>query len=545
MVKNNIYSFHKTVQGHMHKMRELRCEDYSASFTEDNDLFHIAVVADGHGSPVCVRSHIGSKIVTEIAVEELEHFASYLLYNRKNEVAKRDIEKLQSFLQEKESNQYLFHIFDEEEENNFSLDGFLTSEEEGEGYEGFSFPRDKDILIKRLTDTIVWRWREAVGEHFLANPFTEEELELANRYAKEYRQKKKIEHAYGTTLIAALRVSDFLILIQQGDGRCDVFYGDGSVDQPIPWDENCHENVTTSMCDFNADEEIRSTVLNLKKKEVVACYLGTDGVEDSYRDMEGTHVFYQNLSCYIVERGIEKFETYLEEMLPEFSKRGSGDDVSVAGIVDFVGIERLAEFYDREIEAYAVLNRMQQYASKKISMRRKYKILSQKEEDARVALEREQENCKEYIERNESIGREKEELKRQLEQLQQELRQQEEDVFQIENVLAVKNREELLEKVAELLQNPTFLDCIRQYYEQDLEKKKESQKKLYEQLQKKEKQVLKESEKNRNDLKKLEEARQRYQKVSEEFREYDVRYKEIDTECEKAAQRLRELKKKQ
>lgn len=347
MAKNNIYSFHKTVLGHMHKTRELRCEDASTSFTEDNELFHIAVVADGHGSPTCVRSHLGSKIVTEIAREELESFASGLLYNRTDEVA--------------------------------------------------FFPRDKDILIKKLTDTIVFRWKETVLGHLLANPFTKEELEFADYYAEEYRQNKEIEHAYGTTLIAALQVGDFLILIQQGDGRCDVFYRDGSVDQPIPWDENCHNNVTTSMCDLDANEEIRSIVLNWKERGIIACYLGTDGVEDSYRDMEGTHIFYQKLSCYIVENGSENFEIYLENALPEFSKRGSGDDVSVAGIVDLSGIAKLAKFYEREIEKYDVSNLMQQYASKKISMKRKYKILKQKEEDARIACEQEKENCKQYL----------------------------------------------------------------------------------------------------------------------------------------------------
>lgn len=347
MAKNNIYSFHKTVLGYMHEKKELRCEDASDSVTGDNDLFHIAVVADGHGSPTCVRSHLGSKMAAEIATEELDCFAASLLYNRADE----------------------------------------------------TFPEDKEAGIKKLTDTIVFRWKEEVFEHLLANPFTEEELVLADYYAQEYRQYQKIEHAYGTTLIAALQVGDDLILIQQGDGRCDVFYQDGSVDQPIPWDENCQDNVTTSMCDFDASEEIRHVVLNWKEQGVVACYLGTDGVEDSYRDMEGTHVFYQKLSCYLVENGMENFESYLEHVLPEFSKRGSGDDVSVSGIVDLDEIVKLNQFYEREIEKYDVSNLMQQYASKGISMKRKYNILKQKEEDAKRACEQEKENCKQYLQK--------------------------------------------------------------------------------------------------------------------------------------------------
>lgn len=547
MSKNNIYSFHKSVRGHMHVMRDIVCQDCSASFVEDDDLFHIAIVADGHGSSVCARSDIGSKMVTEIAKEELENFASYILYNRKREIAKKELEEWNSFLQNQKSDSYFFRIFGNEEvsvEESLAKEPVLISKENKEGYDGLSFPEDREILIKKLTDSIVFQWNKAVNEHFAAHPFTEQELELAGDYAEKYHRKMDIEHAYGTTLIASLRVKDFLILIQQGDGRCDVFYGDGEVDQPIPWDENCHENVTTSMCDFDADKEIRSCIIDLREREVVACYLGTDGVEDSYRDMEGTHAFYQNLSCYIIENGTKEFEKYLEEMLPEFSKRGSGDDVSVAGIVDLEGIARLAKFYDREIEAYHISNMMQQYASKKISMTRKHKILRQKEETARLALEKEKENCKEYMDKIESADREKEELERQLKQVEQELAQGEQDVFQIENALAVKDRGELLEKVADLLENPTFLACMQQYCEQDLEKKKESKKQLYEQLQKKEKQIVKESEKNKVDLQKLEDAKQKHQKASEEFQKYDAQYQEIDAKCEEAAQRLRELKQK-
>lgn len=547
MTKNKIYSFHKSVRGHMHVMRDIVCQDYSASFAEDNDLFHIAIVADGHGSSVCMRSNIGSKMVTEIAKEELESFASYILYNRKREIAKKELEEWNSFLQNQKSDSYFFRIFGTEDisvEESLNTEYAQMLEEKEEGYDGFSFPEDKEVLIRKLTDSIVFKWNKAVKEHFAVHPFTEEEFKLAGEYAEEYRRKMHIEHAYGTTLIASLRVKNFLILIQQGDGRCDVFYGDGEVDQPIPWDENCHENVTTSMCDFDADKEIRSCILDLRDREVVACYLGTDGVEDSYRDMEGTHVFYESLSCYIVEKGTEEFEKYLEEMLPKFSQGGSGDDISIAGIIDLEGIAKLAEFYDREIKAYQVSNMMQQYASKKISMTRKHKILRQKEEAARLVLEKEQENCREYLEKMESVDREKEELERQLKKVEQELAQEEQDVFQIENALAVKDRGELLEKVANLLENQTFLACIKQYCEQDLEKKKESKKQIYEQLQNKKKQIEKESEANKSDLQKLEDARQKHQKVSEEFQKYDAQYQEIVAKCEDAAKNLRELKQK-
>lgn len=44
------YTFHKTVRGHLHIVREIPCEDFSDSFSSEDGKFHIAVVADGHGS---------------------------------------------------------------------------------------------------------------------------------------------------------------------------------------------------------------------------------------------------------------------------------------------------------------------------------------------------------------------------------------------------------------------------------------------------------------------------------------------------------------
>ena len=57
----------------------------------------------------------------------------------------------------------------------------------------------------------------------LKNEVSEDDLSEAGIYSETYRQGQRLEHLYGTTLIAALMVSKYLILIQQGDGRCDVF----------------------------------------------------------------------------------------------------------------------------------------------------------------------------------------------------------------------------------------------------------------------------------------------------------------------------------
>ena len=63
--------------------------------------------------------------------------------------------------------------------------------------------------------------------------------------------------------------------------------------------------------------------------------------------MGGVHTFYKDLTCQIASMDTTAFEDYLCEMLPEFSeigrfsRAGSGDDISVAGIVD---VEEISKF---------------------------------------------------------------------------------------------------------------------------------------------------------------------------------------------------------
>lgn len=346
----NYTVFHKTVRGASHIRRETPCEDASSSFSQEEGLYHIAVVADGHGDPSCFRSNIGSKTAVTITEACLKSFAETALATRDSD---RAIE------------------------------------------EQLSIPRKCTLLLKQLTDSIISRWAEAVLRELAENPITEEELQAAGSKAADYSQGKNLEHIYGTTLMAALLIGKKLILLHQGDGRCDVFYGDGTVDQPIPWDDRCQGNIVTSMCQADAAESIRTCVLDLEEKPVIGCFLGSDGVEDSFRNMEGTHVFYRKLSCKLVSQELPEFEAYLEDMLPEFSATGSQDDVSVAGIVDIEGLkayaeefQSIAESYDREEKIYILLYKQAEYQKRlDEDMPRKLEILRRQKEQAKNRLE--------------------------------------------------------------------------------------------------------------------------------------------------------------
>lgn len=352
-----VFTFHETVRGHLHVMNGFPCEDSSSSFSAENGRYHIAIVADGHGSKSCFRSDYGSKIAVDVAMECLQQFAEATLAS-------------------------------EEIEERFYKDVF-------------SNPRYRHMTVRRLTDTILAGWHDRVLENYNNNPPTLEEM---GESANEYQNGKNPAHIYGTTLIAALKMPQCLILLHQGDGRCDVFYENGTVDQPIPWDSRCEDTTTTSLCDEDAAESFRSCVINLAEKPVIACYVGCDGIEDAYRDtydglggshtlMGGVHTFYKYLTCQIVQKGQENFKTWLPGFLTKFSadgifsRSGSGDDVSVSGIVNLSKLASFIKEYVNDIKLYSLEEDLFWKEDELRGKTRKHGILKKRLDEAQHILE--------------------------------------------------------------------------------------------------------------------------------------------------------------
>lgn len=254
---------------------------------------------------------------------------------------------------------------------------FQDEGEKGHFYEQLSVAKNRELMLRRLTDTIISKWYAGVENDYRNHPLSEEELKEAGNYEDVYRSGKKIEHVYGTTLIGALWMPEYLILVQQGDGTCQVFYENGTAGCPIPKDDRCEQNITTSMCSEDVVQGIRSCAIDLRKNMVRACYLGSDGVEDSYRDEEGLENFYRQLLCRLLENGREGFEDFLFKEMPFLTKNGSGDDVSIAGIVNLSGLSRyldLHQFYGK-IKLYSLKAEYKDCCEALISMERKHERL--------------------------------------------------------------------------------------------------------------------------------------------------------------------------
>lgn len=445
-------TFNKTVIGYKHIQKNIPCEDYSDSFSDEFGLYDIAIVADGHGDPACFRSKVGSMMAVNTAMLCLKEFAC------------------------------------------------CWTNDLGSFRNAMHSQRERSNMIKNLTDAIISQWYEQIHEDLSSNPISEEEYSLSEKMADIYRSGERVEHIYGTTLMAVLRLADYLILIHQGDGRCDVFYEDGSVEQPIPWDDRCQENVTTSMCDQDVAASIRNCVINLSEKKVAACYLGSDGVEDSYRNMDGTHLFYQQLSCDLADHNFGNFDVFLEEKLTELSREGSADDVSVAGIVSPIAIRKLLQTFKINIRNYNLLEEKQSLESKLASMERKHSVLYKRCAETQKQFAQQETKAAEIEKKIQTLSQEANDIQKQL------------------NEIMASDSKEVSPQ-----QEEGMLQKIKEFFTESATSESLLRKKLHDEET--------EISRLREDLAELENVylpiKAKYEKELEEFEEYDTLYKKI------------------
>lgn len=262
-------NFHCT--GKSHIARSKPCEDYSLSYG-DNSL-SIAVISDGHGDGNCFRSAAGAKIACEICVSLLRQFQGITS-----------------------------HISDV---NACNFEANVLS----------------------LEREIASRWKKKVLSDAASNPFAQDELQQATEELRaQYAKGQGIERAYGCTLIAAMVTRNYFLSIQIGDGKCVSAYPGGIFVEPVPHDENCVGNRSTSLCNRDAEKSFRhyfSRILPL------AAFVSSDGVEESF-DAAGLYNFLYSVAYWRRQEGAECASKKLKELLPKISEGGSGDDVSLS-----------------------------------------------------------------------------------------------------------------------------------------------------------------------------------------------------------------------
>lgn len=311
-MNNNFFAFSATETGYNHTRINKVCEDASDFY--DDEKMHICVVADGHGSDNYPRTEFGSKFAVDAAIKNVIEFVN-------------TAEKSQVI---------------NDAENNFER-------------------------MSQLAKSILRSWYESVEEDYNKKPFTEKELEKVsdkykNRYLSENIEERKVEKAYGCTLIIYVITDDYSFGMQIGDGKCVLIDENGQFLEPIPWDDDCQLNVTTSICDDDAIDEFR---FYISDKMPTAVFIGSDGIDDSYANEEELYALYRSILKIFIEYGDEVGKSEIREYLPVLTKRGSGDDVSMGLIINQERAESNSFVFEMQIEVFKLTEELQDKKHKK------------------------------------------------------------------------------------------------------------------------------------------------------------------------------------
>ena len=186
------------IRGASHDASGLPCQDFSGFIR--NNRFTLIVVSDGHGSAPHFRSNIGS----ELAVQSAKSI-----------------------------------IWD----SVMNADFMDRIREDPEG------------SMRHLCNAVIALWRSLVEDHIQKNPFDPKELEIIKENGLESSDPVK---RYGATLIACLLSNDIVFGLQIGDGDLVIILDEDGPIRPIPEDEGCFLNRTTSICGSDASMNFRS-----------------------------------------------------------------------------------------------------------------------------------------------------------------------------------------------------------------------------------------------------------------------------------------------
>lgn len=265
-------------QGSEHIKTARPCQDFTKAATNCWKTNAYAIVADGHGGEKYFRSAEGSRLAVSSAAEEMSRLLGELLF----------------YIKKKEKNVI-------------------------------------DKSLKNLCSRILLLWQEKVKAHFSENLLSEKELKLCKELKINIPLKEEdIFMLYGSTLLSSVYFEnyEFWFSIQIGDGKTYILKEDGSAFSPKELEnEKAAFGVTPSLCGKNAIEEFRYA---FGFEKIAGICVMSDGLTDSF-DLNKLPDFLLSIKNNAIKNA-EKTKTELEEYLPKLSEKGSGDDISIAGI---------------------------------------------------------------------------------------------------------------------------------------------------------------------------------------------------------------------
>lgn len=430
-----IKAFNVTVLGESHKSSGKPCQDSSVIYEDSINNLFINVVSDGHGGDTYFRSDKGSKFITEITVKKIKQFIERTNIKLSN-IPFTPVPARTTELKVKNNNQRTFAIID----NAFGL----------------------------LFSSIISEWNEQITIDWKENPPSRKEMENSNvseSYINKFLENKEIEKAYGCTLISFTQTSQYWFAFQIGDGKCVILNNDGKWEEPIPWDENCVGNITTSLCDSKPIDSFRYCYSG--KDFPTSVFLSSDGVDDSYNgNLTDLTLLYNLIIREFVDDGFDKTIEDIKSYLPGLSEKGSRDDMSLAGIINYKNaikiyplliaqekqnvIEKLTSI-NSAIEKKETISLLKQRNVGELS--KKLEIIKRDISKSEISLEKVNKNIFDFFSEKTKIQNKITHLKSDFEDLKLKLEQEtkvyEQDKIKIEKLASEKKR--IIEKIESLV----------------------------------------------------------------------------------------------
>ena len=170
---------------------------------------------------------------------------------------------------------------------------------------------------------VVARWREKVEAH--AGEVSQAAAGAGATGGEDLWRR------YGTTLLFVGFFRKYVFLAQLGDGVIVVQRADGTLDCPMPGDPSHFGGRTYSLSAADAREHFHVELF--AQEELPGVLLCTDGITDAF---EGREKMLRMLVSILDNRrthGLGPSTDLLPDFLDRASKYGSGDDVTIAGLV--------------------------------------------------------------------------------------------------------------------------------------------------------------------------------------------------------------------
>ncbi len=301
-------------QGYSHRIHEpeLPCQD--AHLIKDIEDGVVLAVADGHGSPTCLYSDVGSRLSAETFCEVMAEYCEryknsdgdysqlYTFFHREGEwqVAQNIVKTWRAKVRKAFEDVRAIH--DEREPGKYPP---LEEDDIGNGCENCKEP---DQLYGNEQD--------------------------------DWEKRKEIYHLYGTTLVGMLITPEFHFALQIGDGDISRINDDGQAEIFLE-EDNILGVETYSLCEREPWKRAHAKLIHSSNDEF-SYILSSDGFKNSHASQ---HDYLISCKEYVdAKRSCdeEKFKAALPDWLYETSEYGCGDDITVVIIDSYDPARRIA-----------------------------------------------------------------------------------------------------------------------------------------------------------------------------------------------------------